>query len=120
MSEITEKSIREELGITPEMLSNTEGPQTAILAPGEHHYFYNKPGRNYMVSVTNMDDSYTVDCVGVYDLETNHCRKLLENIQPLRNESVIAKMDKNGIRVYNWTKEGAPGRPKVFVSVYSA
>lgn len=119
MSEITEKSIREELGINPEVLSNVEGAQTAILAPGDHHYFYAKPGRNYIVSVTNIDDSYDANHISIFNLETNHHLATL-NIPSLRNETVPAKMDKNGIRVYNKSKEGAPGRPKVFVSVYSA
>lgn len=119
MSETTEQIIKQEFGYSEEAESNLQALSPQVLSPGEWHTFKAKPGRNYMVAVNNMDDAFTANRVAIYHKErNNHVTNL--SVAPLRTETAFAEMTTRGIRVYNRSEAGAPGRPRVLVSVYSA
>jgi P pilus assembly chaperone PapD len=93
--------------------------QHAEIRPDGYTTFTGKEGRNYMLALTNMDDSYTAT-VEVYDMDWGNLIRTV-NIEPFTAESVVVEMGKgNGIRVYNQSNEKSPGRPIVNASCYHA
>jgi len=117
MSEVN--SITRNMAEISKNLQENIGTQHAEIRPESYSTFTGKEGRNYMLALTNMDDSYTAT-VEVFDMDWgNLIRKV--TIEPFTAESVVVEMGKgNGIRVYNQSSQQSPGRPIVNASCYHA
>lgn len=119
MNTETEISIRKELGVVGDADISLDSHQSIILSSGEWHTFWSRPGRSYRVFVINLDSKNKADKVQVFHNDFNNLVKTLR-IEPLSAEVAFAEMSSNGIRVYNRSKRGAEGSPKVYVLLYPA
>ncbi|QMV16879.1 hypothetical protein [Vibrio spartinae] len=117
MSEVKEKKL--DLAYLSTAEAENVGTQHAEIKPGKYTTFYGKEGRNYIIALTDMDDSYTA-VVEIYDMNWGH-RVERVSVAPFTGESVMVTMGEgNGVRVYNVSNEQSPGRPTVNASCYHA
>lgn len=100
-------------------LEQVKGTQNAEIKPGSYTTFLGQEGRNYILSLTDMDGDYPAT-ISVFDMDWGHLVKKVK-VEPFTATSVIVKMGKgNGIRVYNESPQPTKGRPAINASLYHA
>lgn len=105
---------KDELDLSTSTISNASLSTT--IGPGQHATFYVLAGRNYLMSITDIDDSFEATVVVV---DGNGPPKRA-TIQPDRLVAIPVNGDSGMVTVYNTSNAQASNRPKIFVSNYSA